>query len=152
MNKAKVTLILLAGISCLMSAQQDSSSIAEKAKEEFRVVEVMPRFYHPDCEAFETQSEKKVCSEKKMLEYIYRNLRYPQVARDIGKEGTIVVRFVVDDLGYLKDFQIVRSLGYGLDEEALRVVKGFPQPWEPGMNNGVPVSVYFNLPIKYRLE
>lgn len=120
----------------------------------FRVVEQMPRF--PGCEDLAgTNVDKHACATQKLLEFIYKNIRYPVVARDNGIEGTVVVTFVVEKDGKLTDAVILRDIGGGCGTEALRVVnlmneKGLK--WTPGKQIGRPVRVQFNLPVKYRLD
>ena len=126
---------------------------APKEEEIFRVVEDMPRF--PGCENLSTKQEKQQCADKKMLEFIYSNIKYPAIARENGVEGTAVIQFVVEKDGSVTDAKIVRNPGAQTGEEALRVVnlmneKGFK--WVPGKQRGRPVRVQFNLPVKFRLE
>jgi protein TonB len=119
----------------------------------FKVVEEMPRF--PGCEEEDMDKRQKTqCANKKMLEYVYTNLSYPQEAKDNGIEGTGVVQFVVQKDGTLSDIKIVRSIGHGTDEEMLRVMNKMSKDgiiWIPGKQRGKPVRVMFNLPIKFRL-
>lgn len=122
-------------------------------EEIFKVVEEMPRF--PGCEDLGSAAEKKACADKKMLEFIYKNIKYPAIARENGVEGTCVVQFVVDRDGTIKDAQVVRDIGAQCGQEALRVVnlmneKGIK--WTPGKQRGRNVKVQFNLPVKFRLE
>ena len=128
---------------------QSSTNLTEGGP--FKVVESMPRFYHPDCESLTSEKEKKTCAERKMLLNIYKNIRYPAQARQETIQGTVVIRFVVDELGFLQDGKIVRDIGGGCGEEALKVVNLMPQPWEPGTQRGIPVKVYYNLPVKFSL-
>lgn len=127
---------------------------AEPEHEEiFKVVEEMPRF--PGCENLATNDERKVCADKKMLQFIYDNIQYPAIARENGIEGTVVVRFVVDADGTINNAEVVRDIGGKCGEEALRVVKlmnSMPQKWTPGKQRGKPVRVWFNLPVKFILE
>ena len=88
-----------------------------------------------------------------MLEFIYKNIKYPPIARENGVEGTTVIRFVVDKDGSVQDPQIVRDIGAQCGQEALRVVelmnsKGLK--WIPGKQRGKAVKVYFNLPVKFQ--
>ena len=126
----------------------------EDVEEIFKVVEEMPRF--PGCEDMTASAEeKRTCANKKMLEFIYENIRYPAVARDNGIEGTVVVSFVVDRQGNIQDAQVVRDIGGGCGAEALRVVNmmnSLPQRWAPGKQRGRAVKVLFNLPVKFKLE
>lgn len=85
-----------------------------------------------------------------LTEYLTGNLHYPEIARQSKVEGKVIVKFVVDEFGRVSDPEIMRGIGGGCDEEALRVVKNMP-PWKPAMEKGKPVKVYFYLPIMFRL-
>ena len=115
--------------------------------------EKMPRFYSEECEELTAQgidgAEK--CAQKAMLEFIYVNIKYPKIARENGVEGTVVIRFIIDKDGVIKDAEILREIGAGCGEEAKRVIEMMPN-WVPGEQFGKPVPVYFNLPIKFGLE
>ena len=67
-------------------------------------------------------------------------------------EGTVYVRFVVDKSGKVGRAELLNKKGFGLDEEALRVVAMIPAFKKPGTKGGVPVNVYYNLPIKFRMQ
>ena len=114
----------------------------------------MPRF--PGCEN-ESGGEqaKKQCADKKMLEFIYKNIKYPAIARENGVEGTCVIQFVVEKDGSVTDAKVVRDIGAQCGGEALRVVnlmnsKGIK--WTPGKQRGRPVRVQFNVPVRFKLE
>ncbi len=116
----------------------------------FSVVEEMPRF--PGCESEDmTKQEKKKCAEKALLQFIGKNVRYPEMARDNRVEGTVVMSFVVNEDGSISDIKIARDIGAGCGRETTRVVKKMPK-WIPGKQIGRPVKVHFNLPIKFTLE
>ncbi len=121
----------------------------------FRAVEQMPRF--PGCEDMAgTHAEKQACATQKLLEFIYKNIKYPVVARDNGIQGTVVVSFVVEKDGQLTDAIVMRDIGGGCGTEALRVVNLINEKafrWTPGKQRGRPVRVQFNLPGEvYRLD
>lgn len=84
-----------------------------------------------------------------MLAFLGRKTNYPVAALDRQVSGKVHVAFVVDAEGHLRDPQVVRGLGYGLDEEALRLVRIMPW-WTPGKINGQPVWVRVTLPIVFR--
>lgn len=86
-----------------------------------------------------------------LAEYMSRNLRYPDRARDAGIEGRVVVEFVVNEDGSISNVRMLRGIGGGCDEEALRVIHAMPN-WKPGIQSGKPVKVYYTLPVKYSLE
>ena len=82
--------------------------------------------------------------------YLMENLRYPTTAMRMEVEGTVIVAFVVNTDGSTTDIEILRSVGGGCDEEAIRIVKGSPK-WTPGMQRGVPVRTRMRLPLKFKL-
>lgn len=116
----------------------------------FRIVEEMPRF--PGCEDQDlTKKEKENCATSRLLHFLGKNLRYPAIARENGIDGTVVIRFIVERDGSISNAQVVRDIGGGCGEEALRVVNSMP-PWQPGLQQGRPVRVRFNLPVKFSLQ
>lgn len=108
----------------------------EKPQEIFKVVEQMPAFEGGNAALFR---------------YLGENLKYPVMARENGVEGTVVVQFVVGEDGSINNPVVVRDIGAGCGEEALRVVRSMPK-WQPGRQRGKPVKVQFNLPIRFKLE
>jgi len=88
--------------------------------------------------------------DKALREFILNNLNYPEIARKTGITGTVYVQFVVEKDGSISDVKVVRGIGGGCDEEAVRVVKSMPK-WKPGKQRGQPVRVYFTLPIEFKL-
>jgi protein TonB len=88
---------------------------------------------------------------KAMVEFISRNIVYPERAKLMGTEGTVFVNFVVDADGKVSKCRILKGISDDCNEEALRVVAKMPV-WKPGKNAGVPVPVMFNLPIKFKLN
>ncbi len=87
---------------------------------------------------------------KALYEYFYTETRYPEEALKKGIEGTVYVKFVVDQEGFVINPVVMRGVGGGCDEEALRVVASMPQ-WIPGSINGENVSVWYTVPIKFNL-
>jgi len=83
--------------------------------------------------------------------FISQNIHYPDNARKNGIQGKVVVRFVIDENGNVKNPKCMRSVSPDLDNEALRVVAMLPQ-WKPGEQDGKKVPVYFYLPIVFSLQ
>jgi len=83
--------------------------------------------------------------------YLGKSIKYPPAARENGIEGTVVLQFVVNTDGSISDIKVLRDIGGGCADEAIRVVKNMPK-WSPGNNNGVAVPVYFNLPVTFQLS
>lgn len=88
--------------------------------------------------------------EAAMGEWIQKNIVYPEMAKEMGEQGTVYVQFVVNRDGSIVDVVIVRGVSESLDNEAKRVVKKMPK-WSPGEQAGKPVRVRFTLPINFRL-
>lgn len=84
-------------------------------------------------------------------QYLAQEMRYPDIAKENGIEGTVVIRFIVNEKGEISNPIIVKDIGGGCGEEALRVVRTMPA-WLPGANRGIPVKVQMNLPVKFKLE
>ncbi|MEM0991613.1 MAG: energy transducer TonB [Bacteroidota bacterium] len=127
---------------------------APKEEEIFRVVEDMPRF--PGCEGKGlSKDELKKCAEGKMLEFLYKNINYPAIARENGVEGTAVVQFTVEKDGSITDAKLARDPGAGTGQEAVRVIEMMNSKglnWIPGKQRGRPVRVRFTLPVKFKLQ
>ena len=85
-----------------------------------------------------------------LFAYIGKNLKYPEQAVEEGIEGVVYVTFVVEVDGSIAGVKVLRGIGGGCDEEAVRVVRSMPN-WTPGMQAGKPVRVKYNLPIRYKL-
>lgn len=88
---------------------------------------------------------------EKFYEYISKNLRSPNEARENGIQGKVIVQFVIDDEGTLKKLSVLRSLHPKLDKEVLRVVQNLP-PWQPGRLRGFPVESSFILPVDFNFQ
>ncbi len=84
------------------------------------------------------------------MKYLQENIKYPQMARESGIQGTVYVTFVVEPSGNITNIKILRGIGGGCDEEASRVVNQMPR-WVPGKQRGKSVRVQFNMPIRFVL-
>ena len=101
----------------------------------YQIVEEMPQF--PG-------------GETKLMEHIAKNLTYPQEARDKGIEGRVFVAMVIEKDGSVSNVKVLRGIGGGCDEEAVRVISALPK-WKPGKINGEPVRVSYQIPINFKL-
>ncbi len=124
----------------------------------YRIVEEMPRF--PGCEQLDTTLEvKNKCAEQALLLFFNRNIVYPQVARNEEIEGTVVISFVVEPDGHISNPKLIKDIGGGCGEEALRVANAMNDAldqaglrWIPGKNKGKTVRTQVNLPIRFKLQ
>lgn len=105
-------------------------------EEIFTVVETMPSFPGGDIAR---------------IKFLQKNIKYPQMARESQIQGTVYVTFVVETDGSVTDVRVLRGIGGGCDEEAVRVIKMMPK-WNAGQQRGKPVRVQFNMPIKFTLQ
>lgn len=102
----------------------------------FTVVESMPEFPGGDAAR---------------MKFLQDNIKYPQLARESGIQGTVYVTFVVETNGRVTDVRVLRGIGGGCDEEAVRVIQMMPN-WKSGKQRGKPVRVQFNMPIRFTLQ
>ncbi len=116
----------------------------------FIAVENMPAF--PGCETLEDEGERRACTDRKLLQYIYSNLNYPPIARENGIEGTVVASFVIDQSGTVQQIKLLKDIGANCGDEVLDVLESLQTPWQPGKQQGRAVSVQFQLPVKFRLQ
>jgi protein TonB len=118
-----------------VTAQQDST-MTEEIWDSVEPVERMPSF--PG-------------GMEEMYKFIYGEMRYPADAKRFGISGNVITQFTVAADGEIEDIKVVKGLGYGCDEEALRVVTVMQEKyaWDSGLHNGKPVPVKFTLPIMF---
>ena len=105
-------------------------------QEVFTIVEEMPGYPGGDA---------------KMYEYLGKNIKYPQIARESSIQGRVFVNFVVEPDGSVTNVKVLRGIGGGCDEEAMRVVKSMPK-WKPGKRRGKAVRVSYTLPVVFKLQ
>ena len=86
-----------------------------------------------------------------LMQYLASNIQYPPIAIENGVEGMVVLRFIVSKTGAITGIEVLKDIGAGCGAEAVRVVQSMPQ-WNPGKQRGNPVSVYFTLPVSFRLN
>jgi protein TonB len=84
-------------------------------------------------------------------EFLQQNLRYPRQARKANVTGKVFASFVVGADGVLRDISIAKGIGYGCDEEVVRVIALMPK-WKPGIQSGKAVPVRYSMPISFTLS
>lgn len=89
---------------------------------------------------------------KALYKFVSANVKYPEGASERGKGGTVYVKFVVDEKGKVGKLSLLNNVGYGMDEEALRVIAMIPNFKTPAKVKGEAVKVYYQLPIKFTLN
>lgn len=85
-----------------------------------------------------------------MRAYLGQNIVYPAAASRANVSGRVVLQFIIEKDGSIGTAKVLKGIGFGCDEEAVRVIKSMPN-WNPGTQNGKPVRVYFTLPVIFSL-
>ena len=145
--KNKLTLLILIisffSFSCdnnlfKSKSKQNANSNEIKNEEDvvYTIVEDMP--YFPGGEAA-------------LFKFLGENIKYPKEAKDAEIEGVVYITFIVKKDGEVGGVKVLKGIGGGCDEEALRVVNMMPT-WKPGVQKGKPVDVQYNLPIRFKLN
>ena len=119
-----------------LKSLDDGPKIVEQTIKPYTFVEQMPEFQG---------------GEEELMKFLKNNISYPQMAKESGIQGTVYVTFVVTPAGKVTKAEILRGIGGGCDEEALRVVKAMPK-WNEGRQGNAPVRVQMVLPIRFVLE
>jgi hypothetical protein len=96
-------------------------------------------------------ADRKKCSDIQLLTYIYKDIRYPSIARENDIEGTTITQFSIEKDGSISDINVLRGLCQDIKLEVIRVINNLPK-WNPGMVDDKKVKVLYTLPIKFKLE
>ncbi|MEO1261953.1 MAG: energy transducer TonB [Bacteroidota bacterium] len=147
----KLFTLVLAGLSLFLSAQDADTTI-------YSVMSEMPRF--PGCEQLDTTVQvKNQCAQTNLLLFFNQNIVYPAEAREQEIVGKVVLRFVVEKDGFISNPEIMRDIGGGCAEEAMRVLNGMNSAlrtaglaWTPGIREGKPVRARVTVPITFQLQ
>ena len=138
---------------CQNRNDEEAKSVkAQETETIYKVVEEMPRF--PGCENESTKENIEKCATSKLYNYLYEHLVYPTKAQEKGVQGKVVVRFVVDSNGNVKNAKILKGIGGGCGDEVLKVLESMnhlPEKWIPGRQGGKAVSVYYTLPVIFKM-
>ena len=87
---------------------------------------------------------------KELLDFIKKNIQYPEIARKNGIQGRVIVGVVVDKNGSVTNLTILKSIDPYLDKEAIRVIRLMPK-WKPGTQMDKPVKVKYAIPVSFKL-
>jgi protein TonB len=115
---------------------QEEVQEEEAPQEVFVVVEEMPSF--PG-------------GEKALMDFIYANIQYPEIAKENNIQGKVILRFCVTYKGGVDQVQVIKPVDPSLDNEAVRVIKLLPA-WKPGKQGGKPVNVWYSVPVTFQLK
>ncbi len=145
----KIALVLVIGAVALMSSCGPSA----KEKEAKRIADSIAKLQATPKEIFSLVEEEPSYpgGDEARIKFLQENMKYPEEAIKHGVQGKVFVTFVVEVDGSLSDVKVLRGIGSGCDDEAIRVVKSMPK-WIPGKQKGIPVRIQFNLPIDFKLQ
>lgn len=140
MNNYIFALMLLCLGTTLMAQPQDSSILTS--------VDIPPLFEGCD-DPLISEEQRQACSVPKIQAFINQNIVYPDSARARNIEGVVVVRFSVTEEGKISDLELIRTIGAGCGQEAMRVVRMMPD-FKPALRGGTPVATKMTLPIRFK--
>lgn len=156
-----VAFVAVTVISCTSPKEKktDANQEAVQQSQPASVPEIQVVTYAPQPKEVEQGEVSQVVEEQpmfpggmeEMMKFLQQNVKYPKEAYEQGKQGRVIVQFVVNTDGSISNDTIVRSVDPLLDAEALRVVRSMPN-WTPGKQKGEPVRVRFTLPVTFRLD
>jgi len=116
------------------------------------VLEVDQMPYFKGCQHLKAGSaEKRNESNRKIVNFVQKNLTYPDSAKIMGIEGVAIVRFLIDAHGRVQSPELLYDLGYGCGEEAIRIIQKMPT-WEPAMKDSQSVAVELEMPVRFEFQ
>ena len=127
-----------------------SNAQSKSDTEEVLMEPLFPGFDH-----IEDYEQRRTEATTALLQYIYKNLNYPETAKKDGIYGRVFIQFMVTSLGEIKDVTIKKDIGGGCGEAAAQVIESMnslDNTWTPAMVNGQPVDKLFTVPVVFRLE
>ncbi len=101
--------------------------------------------------ANEDEAERQACTERQYLAAVYKHIRYPEQAREEDITGRAFLQFMVKNEGAISEIVVLRGISASIEQECLRAMTFMPE-WMPGIKNGKPEKVLFNMPINFKLE
>jgi antitoxin component YwqK of YwqJK toxin-antitoxin module len=136
----------------LVSDSENGSISNEIAKSEiYTTVDYSPCFIGTSQRKKKNSIDDEDCSTADMYRFLGENIKYPDLAQKLNVSGKVFTKFVIEKDGSVGEVEILTGLCQSLEEESIRVLKMMPK-WKPGIQDGKPVRVYYNMPIVYKLD
>jgi periplasmic protein TonB len=148
MKTAFILFTVLMSTLVFTTSAQDKKSVDTIRKDTIR-----PEAITPDNDVIFTAVEEQPGfpgGDEARMKFLQDNLVYPKKAKRDRIQGRVFVTYVVEKDGSISNIKVLRGIGGGCDEEAVRVIRLMPK-WIPGKHEGQPVRVQFNVPIKFTL-
>lgn len=140
-----ITLITILIITSIISEQAFSQENIENKRETIQTTNDSDEVF-----VFVEEQAEFPGGQDSLIKFLIRNIKYPELAKELGVQGTVYLKFIVEKDGRITNIKVIRGVHPSIDAEAIRVVKMFPN-WIPGKQRGRPVRIYYNLPIKFTL-
>ena len=134
-------LLLFVNLSLGQSAEANTEKVYN-----YKELDAPPTF--PGCEKKKKSKKRNKCAQKKLNKFISKELKYPIAAEYNSKVGIAVIKFIVEKNGIITNAKISSNPGYGMGEDALRIVNKMPK-WTPGTVNNQPVRTYHSIIVQY---
>jgi len=112
------------------------------------IADPVEHIYEPVIRDYASIMPEFIGGDEEMYRYLGATINFPEMALESQISGVVYTSFVVDTDGSITEVKILKGIGGGCDEEALRVVRNMPL-WKPGVQNGTPVKVRYMLPIRF---
>jgi len=127
------------------------AEVYEDVKDDFEEVRAKIEMEEPPLVIIAQVMPEFPGGEKALIKYLYANIKYPIIAKEMGYEGIVAISFIIDVDGKVTSAEILRDIGGGCGTEALRVIQAMPR-WSPGNHNNKNVRVSMKLPIVFKLN
>jgi len=131
----------------------EPKEVATEEEEEevynFQVVE--SQAVYPGCEDYTSKQSKYLCFQRAIMKHVRKNFKYPEIAKEMGTQGRVIIQFVIGRDGNIIKVSVLRGIDKHLDDEAIRIVKKLPK-MQPAQQRGRAVPVSFMLPITFKLQ
>jgi len=127
----------------------------EPVKEEMIFISIPDMPIFPGCELVKNKEEREACTDRKLHEFLIRNIKYPEAAIRKGITGKVHAKFIIDKDGKIIDEEIEKGIGGNCDEEVLRVIRLFnegPHKFSPPRSRGRAVKVQKKVVIHFTTE
>lgn len=142
-SKIILTFVLLAVLSVRSFADTSKQNEVKNISEVYAEMSYLP----PN----DTIMPKFAYGDDSLMKFIAKNIKYPAKAKEEGIKGTVYVSFIVDPQGNVTDTKVVKGIGGGCDEEAVRVISSMPK-WTPAEANGKKIPARMFIPIRFMLS
>jgi TonB family protein len=113
---------------------------------------IISLFFTIELLAQDTIIPQFIGGEEARLDFLVKNLRYPEDAKELGIQGKVIVKFIIEPDSTISNISIINGIGGGCDQEVIRLVKLMNGHWIPGFENGLPVRASYEFPVKFTLE